>query len=237
MKRVSIKQRLKPTFDEGLTFSKERVAAFGDAVIAIAITLLVLDIHPDLTNVATNRGVWQELLRLTPNILAFVFSFWVIARLWIGNQLFFQSLATLDMRTLQYYILFLFVIVAIPFPTGLLAASHLMHATIVLYAGTMAVASTIQALMWYRLLTPTYRAANATEYFVFYRVLQYGWSAVVFVISIPLAFIHPYVGIGFWVLFGFTRMFTERSAESLKEFEEVYLRRKSKVEQRSEKSP
>ena len=69
----------------------ERVAFFSDAVFAIAITLLVIEItvpEGDLTE----AQLTQQLGRLGPKFFSFGLSFWVIGRFWISHHVTFQYL-------------------------------------------------------------------------------------------------------------------------------------------------
>lgn len=69
----------------------ERVAFFSDAVFAIAITLLVIEIAvPD--GDLTGPQLTGELGRLAPKFFSFGLSFWVIGRFWISHHLTFQHL-------------------------------------------------------------------------------------------------------------------------------------------------
>lgn len=207
-----------------LIFNKDRVSIFSDAVIAIAITLLVLDIRPEAGDLTSNHAVWHEVRRLLPNILAFILSFWVISRFWVTNQLFFNATSKLDMRTMQFNTFFLFIVALLPFPTTLLAASHVTQASVIIYAALLALASLTQALMWERLLVADRRTPGTTESAVLYRVEQYSASTLIFIISIGVSYLNVYAAVVFWVLFGFTRLFGERSDESMQRIEKRFVR-------------
>ena len=211
-------------------FSKDRVAIFNDAVIAIAITLLVLEVRPQLSGALTNNDVWLEMRRLLPALLSLTFSFWTISRLWIGNLQFFKAIRVMDLTTLQYNLLFLFIIALLPFSSEVLASTHLMAATASIYGGTVAIASLVEAAMWNRLLHSELREVGTSELAVFYRVLQYEVSGLIFAISIPLAFISPYISVAVWITLGFTRLFNERSAESIRKFEDHFTHRRTRAQ-------
>jgi uncharacterized membrane protein len=66
--------------------SLDRLVFFSDAVFAIAVTLLVLDIHvPDLPRVVSNADAWRAFTDLTPSFFAFALSFLVIGRFWMAT--------------------------------------------------------------------------------------------------------------------------------------------------------
>ncbi|HEY8217619.1 MAG TPA: TMEM175 family protein [Acidimicrobiia bacterium] len=96
----------------------QRLEAFSDGVIAIAITLLVLQI--DVPN-ARQGSLFDALLDLWPSYLAFVLSFVVIGIMWVSHHSMFERIANVDRRLLFLNLLLLMGIAFLPFPTALLA--------------------------------------------------------------------------------------------------------------------
>jgi uncharacterized membrane protein len=126
----------------------ERLIFFSDAVIAIAITLLSLDIRlPAVEGPITNARLAQLLLEIYPKYLAYVISFLVIGVSWIGHHRKFRIIQRYDSRLLMLNLLFLMVIAFIPFPTSLVSEYGNRTATI-FYALVMVVAAVIMELMW-----------------------------------------------------------------------------------------
>lgn len=100
-------------------FSKSRIEAFSDGVIAVAITLLVLDLRvPPPGDPGT---LVQGLLELWPNYVAFVISFIAIGIMWINHHTMLRRLARVDHSVLMLNLLLLLCIVELPFATSLLA--------------------------------------------------------------------------------------------------------------------
>lgn len=65
----------------------ERLLFFSDAVFAIAITLLVIEIRvPTLPHNATDRDLVVALLNLTPRIVGFIISFFLVGQTWIEHH-------------------------------------------------------------------------------------------------------------------------------------------------------
>ena len=101
--------------------SLDRLVFFSDAVFAIAVTLLVLDIHvPDLPRVVSNADSWRALAVLTPCFFAFVLSFLVIGRFWMGHHERFRTLRHFDPRLMWPNMLYLMAVAYMPFATAFL---------------------------------------------------------------------------------------------------------------------
>jgi uncharacterized membrane protein len=101
--------------------SLDRLVFFSDAVFAIAITLLVLDIHvPSLPHVVSIGQSWNAFAELTPSFFAFALSFLVIGRFWMGHHERFRSLRHFDQRLMWPNMIYLLAIAFMPFATAFL---------------------------------------------------------------------------------------------------------------------
>jgi uncharacterized membrane protein len=99
----------------------DRLVFFSDAVFAIAITLLVLEIHvPDLPRSEDIAGSWEAFLSLGPSLFAFALSFLVIGRFWMGHHERFRPVRHYDPRLMWPNLLYLMAIVFMPFATAFL---------------------------------------------------------------------------------------------------------------------
>lgn len=124
----------------------DRLVNFGDAIVAIAITLLVLPLVELPTSSPGKplddllKGHWFELL-------AFVLSFLVIGRLWRIHHELFEQLTTYDEGLIRWQMLWLLTIVFLPFPTQLLGGGDNGRAESALYIGTLFACSVSLSLM------------------------------------------------------------------------------------------
>ena len=100
----------------------ERLIFFSDAVFAIAITLLIIEIHvPTLAEAVDVGGYGAVLVQLLPSFFAFLISFAVIARFWIGHHRAFSMRARFDDALLVPNFTLLMFIALLPFSTAFLA--------------------------------------------------------------------------------------------------------------------
>lgn len=97
----------------------ERLVFFSDAVFAIAITLLVIELHPP--HVARGHGpeaYLMALLRMGPNFFGFFVSFWVIAAFWAGHHRAFALSAHYAPKLIGPNLALLCAVAFIPFTTA-----------------------------------------------------------------------------------------------------------------------
>ncbi len=126
----------------------ERLTAFTDGVVAIAITLLVLDIRlPRPAEGLDDAALAADLLAIWPKYFGYALSFLVIGNFWVGHTRRLRMLKSVDAALLWFNILFLLVIGFVPFVTSVLSETGSRIATIA-YAGTMILASLLLTLVW-----------------------------------------------------------------------------------------
>jgi uncharacterized membrane protein len=122
----------------------DRLLTFIDAVVAIAITVLVLPLS-ELGSEAREGDAADLLREHSDDLLGFVLSFVVIARLWLGQHHIVSGVVRQTPRLTWLLLAWSFTIVFLPFPTSLVAITDHDPGVKILYLGTMAVSSMILA--------------------------------------------------------------------------------------------
>ncbi len=118
----------------GREHSLERLIFFSDAVFAIAITLLVIELHvPNMPDGATEQQFIQALANVIPNFLGFTLGFFVIGAFWGAHHRAFRFATHWGERLMPTSILLLFSIAALPFFTALLSDYGNRRVPVVLY--------------------------------------------------------------------------------------------------------
>lgn len=140
------------TASQEATDNKEtgRIEAFSDGVFAVAITLLVLDIHPP-PGFPEDAKLIPQLLDQWPIYAAFITSFFTIGVMWVNHHRLFTHIKRTDNTLLLLNLLLLLVIVFIPFPTALVAQYFKLpddHAAAEIYSGTCIVLAICYNLLW-----------------------------------------------------------------------------------------
>lgn len=102
-------------------FLIERIAFFSDAVFAIAITLMAIEIHPPIVHRGdTAAMVWDQFKELLPEFLGLLVSFWLIGSVWLRHHQLFRYVDNFDMRFMAINLWMLFTIILFPFSTSYL---------------------------------------------------------------------------------------------------------------------
>jgi uncharacterized membrane protein len=124
----------------------DRVLAFSDAVFAIAITLLTLEleVRPGLHGSAFTR----ELRDLLPSLGAYALSYLILGQLWLTHHRIFSVIDRVDRPILIRNLAFLGLIAIMPFPVRLLSDYHDRPLAIAVYALTFIAAMLLQELLW-----------------------------------------------------------------------------------------
>ncbi|HET8626611.1 MAG TPA: TMEM175 family protein [Thermomicrobiales bacterium] len=178
----------------------ERLVFFSDAIFAIAITLLALDIRvPDPAG-TTAAELPRQVLALAPNIVSFAVSFLVIGSYWLAHHRIFHAIVRYDHRLLWLNLLFLLCIAFMPFPSALLGRYGDTQFAVVFYAAFLALTGALLTGLW------VYAAAG-------HRLVPRGLdrdlirdntvrtlaSSAIFLASIGLSFVHPYAAEASWL--------------------------------------
>jgi uncharacterized membrane protein len=148
-------------------FQLERLILFTDAVFAIAITLLAIEIKiPEFEGRPNDAQVWESMLSLIPKFVGFLVGFTVIAIYWTAHHRIFRFVRSYDQKLLWLNILFLLFIVLMPFSSGLFSSYPTVKAPFTIYALNIIVTALAQVCVTRHLLNPAHdliHPANATH--------------------------------------------------------------------------
>jgi uncharacterized membrane protein len=179
-----------------------RVELFSDAVFAIAMTLLVVelkvpDVHdthpPDLTS-----ALWKQ----HPSYLAFFITFFVLAIQWVDHHTMFSYVERCTPGLVWRNLVYLFCIVLLPFPTALLGSFSKHTPVLVLYAIVVGCCILTKLFLW-RHVTRKGLMADALSRAYIQRATRIElWFFACVLILLALAFSWPNIAVYAWVLFG-----------------------------------
>jgi uncharacterized membrane protein len=190
-----------------------RLEAFSDGVIAIAITLLVLELQAPHMPDASPAALWRALGDLWPAYVGYVISFATIGILWANHRTMFEVIDQVDHEMILTNLLLLFCIGVIPFPTSLVAdylGRPAERTAVLLYSGWFLLTALSFNLVWRaaardgRLLDPNadpvavqgithrFRLGLAANAFAFVVAFVSPEASLVVLFLLDLTFVLPY---------------------------------------------
>jgi uncharacterized membrane protein len=188
---------------EGAGLEFERVSFFTDAVFAIALTLLVVEVGvPDMLGGARDdpAALLEVFREKVPLLAAFFLGCFVIGAYWSAHHRFIARLAAVDQRFVLLTVVYLTFVALLPFPTGLVGEFPSNPISVVAFALNMGAVSTMEAVLfghaWRRRLL---RQDLPRDVFRWW--LQMSLSPVLlFALSLPVAFVATWLAVLVWFL-------------------------------------
>lgn len=181
--------------------STTRAETFSDGVMAIMITIMILELKlPNFDERQEMDDIRNHLIKLIPHFVAYVFSFTMIGILWTSHHHLFHLLEKTNNLLIRLNLFFLFWITLIPVVTGILGANPFLPISTSLYGCVMLLATATLAYMrGYTLrkeLIHTDTAAEMNDKIFRVSVLgkRYSYvSSLAYLLSIPLSFVSVYI--------------------------------------------
>ena len=178
----------------------ERLVFFSDAVVAIAITLLVIDLRlPPVPPITTDAELRAALVGLAPRLFSFLLSFAVIGLWWTTHHRLFGAVIRLDLRLLILNLAFLGAIAFLPFPTSMLG-STVLPTSIAVYGATNATIGYLMVAMRTTAERDGLLDPNVPLDAFRARTQRSLIAPTVFAASIPLAYVNPTLAAWSWNL-------------------------------------
>jgi uncharacterized membrane protein len=114
--------------------SIERLAALSDGVFAVAMTLLVLDLHTPLrSTIHSDIDLLHALRALAPQLISYMMSFLTLGIFWVGQQTQLNFFTSADRDLTWVHLGFLFAVSLMPFSTSFMAGFFLYRVALVVY--------------------------------------------------------------------------------------------------------
>jgi uncharacterized membrane protein len=179
----------------------ERLIFFSDAVFAIAITLLALEIRlPETEGLLNNAELASQLSGMWHEYLAYIISFLVIGTFWMAHHRKYRFIKRCDNRLMMLNLLFLMVVAFIPFPSSIISKYPDRSATI-FYATTMVLAGIFLSISWWyatyhsRLIEAELDSKQRQQQFITPLI-----TSAIFLLSIGIAFWNENIARVSWLL-------------------------------------
>jgi uncharacterized membrane protein len=185
--------------------SKSRLEAFSDGVIAILITIMVLELR------APPQAEWTALRPLLPTFLSYVLSFVFLGIYWNNHHHLLQATAHVDGRVLWANLHLLFWLSLVPFTTAWMGQNNFAAWPVALYGVDLLLAAVAYFILAHALIAlhgPESILAKALGADFKGRV-----SVVVYLLAIPLAFISSWSACMLYVLVAIMWLVPDRRIE------------------------
>lgn len=180
---------------------QNRVINFSDAVFAFAATLLVLKIDlPQLNPGFEQTELVRSMIHLWPQYFANIVSFLVIGYYWLTHHIIFGMVKKFTRTLVWLNIIFLIALSFLPFPVDLYGDYPKVPLVVVFYSASLAIVGYLLAIVWWY-ASHNHRLVDkkVTDRKIKFLTIKILVAPVVFTLSIPLVYIHPYLVQLSWV--------------------------------------
>lgn len=148
-------------------FQVERIAFFSDAVFAIAITLLIIEIKvPEVHGEQfSSEEIFKGLLKLIPKFIGFIVSFFVIALYWVNHHQLFKYVVHYSPKLIWTNLFLLFSIVLMPFSSAFYSDYWLSYSAVPLgfYVVNICFTGFMNTRLWYIISNPANKLSQGLE--------------------------------------------------------------------------
>ena len=129
--------------------SLERLAALSDGIFAVAMTLLVLDLHVPASDAIHSQGqLWHTLAHAAPELISYLLSFMTLGIFWNGQQAQLNAFTRSDRHLSWIHLSFLFAVSLMPFSTRLLAEYIAYRSVLIAYWGNIFLLGLVLFVSW-----------------------------------------------------------------------------------------
>ncbi len=187
--------------------SKGRLEAFSDGVIAIIITIMVLELR-----VPEGAG-WEALRALVPVFLTYVLSFVFLGIYWNNHHHLLQAAGRINGKILWANLHLLFWLSLVPFVTGWMGENDFAPLPTAVYGGVLLLAALAYLILQTAIVRlegadSKLRAAVGSDF-------KGKLSAASYIAAIPLAFVNRWIAVGLYVFVTLLWLIPDRRIESV----------------------
>jgi uncharacterized membrane protein len=184
-----------------MKISTTRLETFSDGVIAIIITIMVIEIKlPNLTRESTTAETINNLRQLIPYIVTYAFSFMMVGIFWTNHHHMFHLLRHTDEQLLWQNFLFLFLLSLIPFATYIVGSNPFISISAIIYGIVMLLTNCSFLLMRHYSIRKdlVHKDKNRELTVNIFRVSMKARTkallgTITYLVAIPLAYVSVYI--------------------------------------------
>lgn len=185
--------------------NKTRLEAFSDGVIAIIITIMVLELK------VPHNAEWSALGELTPVLISYILSFVFVAIYWGNHHHLLHTVKQINSGIIWANMFLLFCLSLIPFATSWMGENHFATNTVVTYAVLLLFCG-----LGFTILQQTIIKSHTDDTFkhAFDKLNRKGiFSILAYSSAIPIAFYNTTISCGLFIFVAIVWLIPERSIE------------------------
>jgi uncharacterized membrane protein len=186
--------------------STARLEAFSDGVLAIIITIMVLELK------APHGTDWVALKPLVPVFISYVMSFLFVGVYWGNHHHLVRAARRLTAGIMLANLHLLFWLSLVPFATGWMGENHFAPLTVAVYAGLLNLCG-----ISYTILQKAIEKCHQDDLQLLANMKKHSRKGILSVISyaaaIPLAYVNPYISVGIFFLVAIMWLVPDRNLD------------------------
>lgn len=186
---------------------KGRLEAFSDGVIAIIITIMVLEMK------VPHGAEFEALLPLLPVLLCYLLSFIYVGIYWSNHHHLLQVVNQVDGPILWANLHLLFWLSLFPFVTGWMGENHFNAWPVALYGAVLLMAGVAYFILTQALIARHGRDSKLAQ--AVGRDRKGKLSVLAYALAIPLAFVYPWLACALYVAVAILWVIPDRRIESI----------------------
>lgn len=169
-----------------------RMEAFSDGVLAIIITIMVLEFK------VPEGHDWYALIELGPKILSYIFSFVYVGIYWNNHHHLLHMIRMMNGRLMWLNLLLLFWLSLVPFTTAWMGESHFAATPTALYGIVLLLASLSYWLLQHAIMNQ--HSSDSSFVLSMGRDLKGKLSPLIYLLAVLTAYVSPWISGFFFVL-------------------------------------
>jgi uncharacterized membrane protein len=188
--------------------TKTRLEAFSDGVLAIIITIMVLELK------VPHDTSWHALQELLPVFGSYILSFVFVAIYWGNHHHTIHTVKKISSKLIWTNMHLLFWLSLIPFTTGWMGENHFAQNAVVVYGINLLLCA---VAYWFMQQAITSQQEHSTALIeALEKQKQKGYiSLVLYIMAIPLAFVHPLIAAAIYVIVAILWIIPDKNIEKV----------------------
>jgi uncharacterized membrane protein len=185
--------------------TKGRLEAFSDGVLAIIITIMVLELK------APEGSSWNDIKPLMPKFLAYIFSFIYVGIYWNNHHHLFQTVKKVNGSVLWANLHLLFWLSLMPIATEWIGTTHFSKNPVATYGIALVMCAVAYTILENTIIKSDGESSQLKEA-ISSKFKEYA-SIVLYTLGIATSFFYPYLAIGFYYLTALIWLIPDRRIE------------------------